>query len=71
MEIEAVIAPIPIRLEKHCKNYAVRILQLGPSHPMQKDSNLHINFPIVMALMIGHGHDLGGWGTGTLPNIVS
>jgi hypothetical protein len=36
MEIEAAVIPIPIRLEKHCKNYAIRILQLDPSYSMRK-----------------------------------
>jgi len=36
MEIEAAVAPVSIRLEKQCKNYAVRILQMDSSHPMQE-----------------------------------
>jgi hypothetical protein len=36
MEIEAAVAPMSIRLEKQCKNYAVRILQMDSSHLMRE-----------------------------------
>jgi hypothetical protein len=36
MEIEAAIASVSIRLEKHCKNYAVKILQMNPSYSVEK-----------------------------------
>jgi hypothetical protein len=49
MEIEPAIAPILIKLEKYCKNYAIRILQLNSSHPIRKKkSKFHINFPLLL-----------------------
>src|SRR5947207_15316484 len=36
MEIEAGIAPVSVRFEKLCKNYALRILQMQNSHPVKQ-----------------------------------
>jgi Reverse transcriptase (RNA-dependent DNA polymerase) len=35
MEIEAALPPAIVRFEKVCKNYAVRVLQLQPNHPIR------------------------------------
>jgi hypothetical protein len=57
MEIEAAVTPIPIKLEKYCKNYAVRILQLDTSHPLKKRIKLlhqistTIDTPIIFRIL--------------------
>src|SRR5207302_6438173 len=36
LEIEASTLPVPIRLNRQCKKYAYRVLQMLPDHPVRQ-----------------------------------
>ena len=44
MKIEAGIAPVSVRFEKLCKNYALRILQMQSSHPVKQRASFNSPF---------------------------
>src|SRR5947207_14807763 len=44
MKIEAGIAPVSVRFEKLCKNYALRILQMQSSHSVKQRASFNSSF---------------------------
>src|SRR5437879_8216146 len=43
LEIEASTLPVPIRLDRQCKRYAYRVLQMLPDHPVRQRTP--VSFP--------------------------